>query len=237
MSRVLKIHKVANNTLPDMPSMFMHREDSELPDWEHQVRPTAPTPAVFPLLEQNVIMTREWQFYLVAINPGMELRRVSAILEYHRAFANGTGFEDPADPRADFILRRNLTYPLPAMDKVRTCARSTLKGTLSGTSVTLDMLNGNEPPPLKPGFSHPLRVEDVNPEAYLYLPQTHPWYFFAANIVQADGRLIPFPNGASYTWVGDNTPRTFVPHVSRFTIVYPLSRLVPVTSPPYPYRN
>lgn len=47
---------------------------------------------------RRVDLTREWQYYLMAINPRMTPRDVSAILNYQVAFTNGTGFGKPDTP-------------------------------------------------------------------------------------------------------------------------------------------
>jgi hypothetical protein len=90
------------------------------------------------------------------------------------------------------------------------------------------LFDSRQPPPLKPGKSYPSRVEDANIDDYLYNPREHPWMFLVANIVNRRGEVVQFPRGGLYSWTGDNTPRSFMPHVANFEygeVRYPLSRL------------
>jgi hypothetical protein len=105
------------------------------------------------------------------------------------------------------------------------------------------LFDSRQPPPLKPGKRYPTRIEDVNPDDYLYLPETHPWMFLVANIVNRSGEVVQFPRGGLYPWTKDGTPRSFLPHIANFTygdVLYPLSKLRKVadTAPiPTPYRS
>jgi hypothetical protein len=95
-------------------------------------------------------------------------------------------------------------------------------------------------PPLKPGRSYPGRIEDVDPDDYLYLPRTNPEKFATANIVNKSGDVVQFPRGGLYPWTGDNTLRSFMPHLSNHAygkVLYSLSNLAPVTTAPNPYRS
>lgn len=124
---------------------------------------------------------------------------------------------------------------------------ATLRGSFRQTLTAQNVLrvttfDSRQPPPLKPGRSYPGRVQDVNPDDYLYSPRTHPWMFLVANIVNRSGEVVQFPRGAVYPWTGDNTPRSFWFHIANPTygdVTYPLSRLwrVPDNQPvPSPYR-
>ena len=124
-------------------------------------------------------------------------------------------------------------------DKVRTCALSVLSGVVSGDMLKVEMMDGNQPPPLKPGRSHPQRVEDINIDDYLFTPQTHRHLFFAANIIRRNGKIIPFPHGAVNEWANDGHFYSWLPHVSRFPVLYPLSKLMqlpPGVPIPVPFR-
>lgn len=102
--------------------------------------------------------------------------------------------------------------------------------------------DSRQPPPLKPGRSYPSRVEDVDPDAYLYTPRTHPWLFLTANIVNRSGEVVQFPRGAVYPWTADGAPRSWVPHISNPNygpVDYPLRRLRKLSASepiPSPYR-
>jgi hypothetical protein len=100
-----------------------------------------------------------------------------------------------------------------------------------------------KPPPLKQGRSYPTRVEDVDPTAYLYMPQYNREMFLVANIVKPDGKVVQFDNGGLYDWTGDNTPYTFLPHVSNPNygdVLAPLEWFTKLTMDapvPSPYRR
>src|SRR5688572_15461171 len=175
-------------------------------------------PAIVNLLAQPVTMTRDWQYYIRAINRGMTRQHVSAIFEYKKAFANGTGTGDSTDPRRDYILSENLDADKDIqMDKVRTCVRSTHTGVANDTVLRLLTLDGNQPPPMKPGKRHPQTLDEIRLEDYLYQPRTHRWLFFAANNIGGDGQVTAFAHGAIYEWFGDRQV-TWLPLVSRFPV-------------------
>jgi len=200
-----------------------------------------PCPAVVNLLAQPMWITKDWQFYLRAINYGMTLQKVSAILGHFRAFANGTGFGDPSDPRRDWLLDEAEGWDDPQFDKVRTCIRSVVTGHPMINYLVLTMLDGTLPPPIKQGRIYPETVAEIDIDDYLYSPRTHRWLFCAANIITADGRVVPFDDdGGVYDWMGDGRPYVFVPHVSRFGVAVPIFKLMPlapdapIPSPYYP---
>lgn len=221
------------------PPLFMHKEDVGI---FGMIRMCAPCPAVWTLNEPNtkVKMTKSWQFYLRAMNYNMPLQHVAALLDFTKAFANGTGFGDSTDPRANWILGENLTAPLPQLDKDRDCSRNLVTGAKLGDRLTIRTLDGNNPPPLKPGRTHPQTMDQVDIDDYLYNPKDHPWLFVVANIVNTRGEVVPFPNGALYSWTNDNTPYTFFPLVSNEIIIDTLNNyieLVPGSPLPKPYRR
>lgn len=230
------------------PQLYMHKEDqdTDIFDTSSGVRPCAATggcPAVFVLKEPalKVNLTKDWQYYLIAINYNMTLDNVSDLLHYHLAFANNTGFGKDGSPRRNYILERDLNSDeLPKFDKDRTCSRSVLTGTEVGGYLKLTLFNGNLPPPMKLGKPRPQRIQDINIDDYLYNPREHRWMFCVANRVTTKPggitSVAPFPRGAIYNWTGDNLPYTFVPHVSTQTIYYPLRHLVKVNTLPSPYR-
>lgn len=123
--------------------------------------------------------------------------------------------------------------------------QKSLKGMLAVNNVLrVTVMDGNNPPALKPGKTYPQRIQDINPDDYLYTPRTHPWLFFAANTVSSvlggGSRIFPFPRGVSYPWKGDGWKYTFMPHVARGTINYALSKLTklqPGAPIPSPYRS
>jgi hypothetical protein len=116
-----------------------------------------------------------------------------------------------------------------------------MTGVVRGDELIVTMLDGSQPPPLKEGRSYPERVEDISLDDYLFTPQTHRHFFFAANIIRRDGKTVPFPNGAVYDWTNDGRMYSWLPHVKKANVEvrYPLSRLIPLPpgAPiPSPYK-
>lgn len=223
----IRIHITPKATAPVLPQLFRHKTDSELDGIRDCAFELGGCPQVFVLLDVSMIITRQWQYYIRAINYGMDIKRVSAIFGWFRAFANKTGFGQPGTPRKNYFLNEDLDGEDLKFDKIRTCGRSVLTGTEHADSLLVNMLDGNKPPVLKPGKMYPNDISDVNVEDYVYTPRTHPWFFFVANNIQRDGETVPLSDdGGHYDWMGDNRPYTFLPHVSRFTVWYPKSKLV-----------
>jgi len=238
---VTAVEKRLVSAPPARPLLWMHLEDKAAQGY---IRSCAPCPAVWVLKDdQHVVFGEQWQYFLVAANRNMTLENIMLLLDWRLAFANRLGLTNPNDPRADYITRRHLDRRAPQLDKVRTCSRSVMTGEVAGDKLRVTLFDSRQPPPLKPGRTYPTRVEDVNPDDYLYLPETHPWMFLVANIVNARGEVVQFPRGAVYDWTKDNTPRSFVPHIynpAYGDVLYPLSRLwrVPDNQPvPSPYRS
>lgn len=223
--------------------LYMQKEDR---DAQGYLRSCAPCPAVWVLQDDpHAKLTQQWQYYIRAINYNMTLENVYLLLDDHLAFANHTGFpnlDDPGD-RADFFFNRNLGGKAPQMDKVRTTSRSVLTGVEEGKFLRVWTFDSRSLPPLKPGRSYPRDISEVNPDDYLYMPETHPEKFLVANIVNRREEVVQFPRGATYPWTGDSTPYSFMPHISDHAygpVLYPLSMLVkvPLGDPkPRPYRT
>jgi hypothetical protein len=115
---------------------------------------------------------------------------------------------------------------------------------LTGKNVLkVQTFDSTKPPPLKEGRNYPSNISQINPDDYLYMPQYNREMFLVANIVSADSEVVQFPRGGLYSWTRDNTPYSFMPHVSHpgyGDILYPLDNLVklPLGSPvPSPYRR
>jgi hypothetical protein len=221
--------------------LWQHKDDPQLGAAAPE-RVRVPTPQVYTLHEKAMAITQQWQYFIRAINHHMDLKKVSAIFGSRRAFCNLKGFNDPdRPPRADFLLRENLGRREPEFDKVRTCALSVMTGQEREGELFVTMLDGSKPPPLKEGRSYPERVEDINVDDYLFTPQTHRHFFFAANIINRRGETVPFPNGAVYDWTGDGRPYTWLPRVAPAGIrvrykLSKLTKLLPGSPIPSPYQ-
>jgi hypothetical protein len=225
-----------NTTIHSLTSvpLWQHKDDHGVFD---DLRSCAPCPAVFPMHEHRVTITKQWQYFIRAINPGMSLQHVTALFGPTKAFTN----RPVGDKRANHLKDKKQKRPDPEFDKVRTCALSVMTGVVSGEDLIVTMLDGSQDPPLKEGRSYPERVEDINLDDYLFTPQTHRHFFFAANIIKRSGKTVPFPHGAVYDWTGDGRMYSWLPHVKRAQVVvrYPLSKLIalpPGAPTPSPYK-
>ena len=240
-----KIGGAGAGAVPSSEPLWRHKNDFELgvDAPQRTFGELKAVPEVYTLNNHGMELTKQWQFFIYAINFHMDIQKISAILGTRRAFTNKKGFaskrHDP--PRADWLQGENLDAPNPAFDKTRTCARSVLTGTVVGNKLRVRMLDGNLPPPLKEGRVYPATIKDVDPDDYLYLPWTHRYYFFAATTVDVRGETSPFPKGGKYKeFIGDDRMYTWLPHVSKFPVLYPLSLLekVPAGAPiPSPYTD
>ncbi len=250
---------------PPSPSVLYWRHKDDLENWG-KPRDCAPCPAVWPLSDHKVPVTKQWQFFIRAINAGRSLQYVAALFGPALAFCN----RSTNDLRCDWLQKKNLDRPDPDFDRARTCSRSVLTGAPSfslmeslrlvtvsllrrdfaalrhsfvsfaaANVLTLIMMDGWKDPPLKPGRAYPTRVEDIRLDDYLHSPETDRHLFFVANITNIQGQTVPFPNSAMYPWTGDGRPYTWMPHVSRRTIQYPLVNLISLPAgarPPSPYQ-
>lgn len=233
---------VRSGTVLPRPPLWMHKEDRAAQGY---IRSCAPCPAVWVLKDDpHVQMSEQWQYYLRAINYNMTLENAFLLLDDHLAFANNTGFRNLDNPsKKDYFFKRTNYAQLPSLDKVRTCSRNVLTGEVQGDYLNVMLFDSRRNPPLKPGRSYPSKVEDANLDDYLYSPQTHPWMFIVANIVNRAGEVVQFPRGAVYSWTNDNTPRSFMPHIYNpdfGPVRYELDKLVsvPDNAPvPSPYRR
>lgn len=220
---------------------YMHKEDREVFGY---LRSCAPCPAVFVLKDDNHnLITKQWQYYMLAINPAMTLEDVFLLLDDGLAFTNSTGLRNGSDPRQDWFHDRDLQYKPPQFDKVRTCSRNCVTGTEQNGMLNVKTFDIRNAPPLKPGKSHPTTIAEINPDDYLYLPRYNREMFIVANIVNREEEVVQFPRGGLYSWTNDNTPYSFLPLCSNPTygpVLVPLERFrkLPTDSPvPSPYRN
>ena len=122
------------NSLPPLPPTsfspgivpYMQTEDKVAFGY---IRNCASCPAVFVMKDDNhVLITRQWQYYMLAINPAMTLEDVYLLMDNNLAFCNSTGFRNDSDPRADWFHNKDLTYKYPQFDKVRICSRNVVTG-------------------------------------------------------------------------------------------------------------
>ena len=80
----------------------------------------------------DAIQTMSWEL-MSRINPTISKKQWTAVHAHDRAFTNGTGFNDPDDPRRNIVTGDDLSAPLPRYDKCqRTCGGNFLRGEVRG---------------------------------------------------------------------------------------------------------
>lgn len=192
-------------------------------------------PAVMVLQDKpDTVFDQQWQYFLYAINKGMTLGAIAACLGDTKALTNAR------EDKANYISGMNLDKAPPNLDKLRTFALNTHAGRVEGNMLRVTTLDGNNPPPLNPGWSYPRSLEEVDLRAYKYIPQNHRYLFLdCTNIKSQSGggyKIGPWANGLERAWIGDGRPHTFFPLVSRYPILTPLSHWRAVTSFPSPFK-
>jgi hypothetical protein len=105
-------------------------------------------PEVFPLNDELTPFTQSWQLLSFEMNqPGMDGDKWRSLYAWNRAFTNGQGFNNDADPHRDFVNMRDLTAPMPAWDKTRVCGGATIRGIEQPPYLIVDILDGFAPAP------------------------------------------------------------------------------------------
>lgn len=229
--------------------LYMYKEDIESGDFDGNLRGCAMAggcPAVHVLRgDPDTLLTRQWQYYLYAINQGMTLNQISSLMGPEKALTNTM----PGTHWLNYLTGENLSDPdakLPRLDKLRTFSRNVHTGVeVDGKYLRVKTMDGNYAPPLKPGRTQPHTLAEVNLDDYLYNPRDNREMFLVCNNVRSDlerGSIVfPFAHGLVYDWTGTPDIYTFFPLVSWFPeILSPLWKWVklPLGAPiPSPYRR
>ena len=181
-------------------------------------------PAVMVLQDApDTIFTKDWQFAVYAWNIEMPRNAIIALMGDSKAMFNNTGFG--SDNHFNNYLTGNIGYEKdPRYDKLRTFALNTHSGWDDGIYVYVHCMNGNNPPAMKSGKLRPRTIAEVNPDDYLYHPRTHPELFLDCSNAQwktEPKRLAygPFDNGVRRDWMSDNEIHSFMPLVSKFSVI------------------
>lgn len=234
----------AESVPPPVSTVQLYQQKEDRDVWG-SLRSCVPCPAVFILKDDpHTRISQQWQYAIRAANYNMPLKDVFLLLDDGLAFANRTGFLSLDSPgHADYFFNRSLSLSPPSLDKVRTTSRSVMTGVEQSGFLRVEVFDSRFPPPLKPGFSYPNDISEVNPDAYLYNPKDNPEMFLVANIVNTRGEVVQFPRGATYPWfLGGLSPVSFMPHIANAgygDIFYRLDNLIklPIGVPtPSPYR-
>jgi len=168
--------------------------------WDSFPRGCAPCPMVMNLVDNAMPITKQWQFFVMAINRWMP--NPAALFGYKKFACNLKGLGDPDNPRADFINWENTGKTLPSFHKVLTmggACHEIIRHDEATREYVLWTFDGRFPPPLKLNRPYPETPDEVSLDDYLYNPGTHPWKFYWATIggiqQQLDGTygVRPFP--------------------------------------------
>lgn len=144
----------------------------------------------------------------------------TAVYSFQRFVTNEQGFGNDGDPRANYILGRNLTYDLPRVE-VLTCGGSLLTGTVSGTNLIVRTLDA---------------WGDAPTADWL---RAHRWFSVYAVSVDSRGTPRRFPQGEQPNGYMADIIHPLIADPCRFpAITIPLSRLERWTDVdlPDPYR-
>ena len=230
--------------LPPGYSYYQCGEDKQLTElWEGDFRGCSAggCPGVVPLRSHpDTIFDEHWQFYVWAINEPMELSHKIALMGTSKAMFNNTGIP----PRKNALTGNDGDGLWPRYDKFRTFVRNTHAGYDDGNYFYPLVMDGNNPPPMKPGKPRPGSVSEIVRSDYLYLPEDYRHLFVVCNNVKTKlgdvQSIFPFDNGARYTWTGDEEMYSFMPFASWFSpeeLKTPLHWWNKVTSIQSPYRR
>ena len=229
--------------LPDGYSLYQYGDDFQVMGGARGCA-YGGCPGVMPLPDErsagpDTIFSKQWQFYVYAINLGMSLNAIIVLMGDSKALFNNTGFG--GSEQFNNYLTGNIGYPKdPRLDKLRTFGLNTHACKPVEGGLQLLTMDGTKNPALKPGKTYPNSLQEINPEDYLYLPKTHRWLFLDCNNVKwkPDGSLGygPFANGILRDWLPDNRIHSFFPLVSTRINICPISDWNKVTSFPSPFR-
>ena len=187
------------------------KRDQETNKWDGDVRNSAPAPAVWIVGDRAFQMTRRVQFFcadLLALSKfgtlfsdlsGTERSFIGSAYRgvYKYAFNNGTGYEEPGNPRVDYINDRDQDAPLPKFDKIRVCSDNIIAGRVDGTDLLVDHFS-------------------AVPSSYTISILEDP-RVFRATIIRTDGSTGEFPQL-------DGAP-VYIPLMSNFDLRIPLEYL------------
>lgn len=167
-------------------------------------------PEVQPLAPADIVPFPEtWQHLSFALNPAMTGDKWRSLYQWNRAFCNGQGFNNDADPHADYVNERDLNKPLPAFDKVRVCGGAVITGVVLGTSLIVETMDATQPAPA------------------LEWVLERPWFYFhAVNCADLKGTITNFPQA--------NGAPVLVPLFANSPVSIQLNHLQPWTQPGIP---
>lgn len=125
--------------------------------------------------------------------------------------------------------------------------RSAMAAIADTNALELQTMDGNLPPPMKPGARRPMRVEEIIPSDYEILPSDPRYrhlFLDCSNIksqLGGDYKIGPFAHGLVRSWTGDSDMHSFVPLAStKARVLSPLAnwKKIPLGDPfPSPFKR
>jgi GH25 family lysozyme M1 (1,4-beta-N-acetylmuramidase) len=103
-------------------------------------------PEVFPMMDKHFTrFTREWQMFSYELM-ALPAKKWRAVFTWKRALANRNGFENPADPRADYVNKMDMSSDDPKFASLL-FGGNVITGREDGEYLWVETLDGNLPPP------------------------------------------------------------------------------------------
>jgi hypothetical protein len=156
-----------------------------------------PCKAVKPVLMTKEIQELSWEL-MYFFNPNITKNLWRKVFAFDRAFTNRNGFENPEDPRADFINNLDLNSPLPKLMDGIICGGAFVQGIVSDD--TLQVIPGK----------HCIDAHNLVPIDTII--KNH-WYFYATVGDEKCAKHFPQGNGGPVV----------IPYILEETAFYPLS--------------
>lgn len=171
--RFIKLNPQAPAAPPvPVPQLWRVKHDIELPKglWRDNMPEVHP---IFP--NHHSEFGKAWQLLSRGMNPRISVYKWTACYSYQRYVTNNQGFGMDNDPRANYVLSKDLGYDLPRVEALTT-GGSFHTGEVEGQDLVLETLDVHDVPTLD------------------WIMQ-RPWFFVYAVTVDSKGTPRRFPQG------------------------------------------
>jgi Lyzozyme M1 (1,4-beta-N-acetylmuramidase) len=157
---------------PTIPQLWRVKHDIELTKglWRDNLPEVHP---IFP--NHHSEFGKDWQLLSRGMNPRISANKWTAVYHFKLWIDNNQGYGMESDPRANYVLRENLTCDNPRVEALTT-GGSFHTGTVEGPNLILETL-------------------DVNHAPTLDWILARPWFFVYAVTVDSKGTPRRFPQG------------------------------------------
>lgn len=148
-----------------------------------------------------ILFTKEMQrlsYEMNSYNPYFTKDKWRKVYAFSTAFTNENGFDEPNDPRADFVNNVDLTSPLPKLMKAIVCGGMFIRGSVENKLLVC-----------KPGVSG---IDVSKPLPSIAEVFARNWYFAATT--GGLGGVYNFPQGSGNP--------VYIPYFLSETVTYPI---------------